>query len=835
MNSTDHNTSFIPVKTFILLFFSFLSTACFSQIDFLHGTIQDGLTKEPIGFASIYLKNNGNGKITDSSGNFRFNIENFNNDTLMVSYIGYETFAIPLNLIDTKNPLNISLERKGKSGEVVVKLKINKGLFLWKKIMSKKKYFDRTKKQNYAYEAYNKIEIDLKNLNVKKLKRNFILKPFGFVFDNVDSSSEPEPFLPAYLIESISDYSYQKSPKKTHENIKALSLKGIENESITKFLGVMNQNVNIFDNYISVLGKDFISPFNDNGDFYYTFSVADTQIIDNKKTFHFIFKPKRSGENVFEGEAWVRAGTFVVTKISMFLGKDANINFISRIGIVQEYTKIDDTTFFLGRDKFFADFNALGKKSLTLIGRKTTSYRNIVINSDSISKELNKQKIEEIVETNAKAKLQADSNWTTLRHDSLTKNEKQIYETVDKLLAMPKFQKLQKTLRFIGTGYKNVGLFEIGPWFNWISNNSLEGYRFRFDLGTNTKLFKNIYLHGYLAYGTKDNSIKGKAEAYWIANRDPNRLILHASISEDIDNGISEIGQVSQDNIFSLAIRKPNVSQKFIRLKERNFDINKDWGNGFSSGLYFSNRSFEPLKYLPNKLNYLDGESDLLSSFEIALKLRFAYLEQFLNWDYFRYSLGSKYPITEVTFTKGISGILNSKNNYTKITAAISDDIKINPLGKLSVKVYGGSINGVLPFAFLENHLGNDIYYYNSNSLNLMNRFEYLSDKYAGINLEHQIGSGIFKLIPLTRKLKWRQFWNIKSLWGSLSEENKKLNGTDNYFKSLNNNMYTEVGTGIDNIFKVCRIDFVWNITPNSTNLARGSKFGIFGSFRIQF
>ena len=151
------------------------------------------------------------------------------------------------------------------------------------------------------------------------------------------------------------------------------------------------------------------------------------------------------------------------------------------------------------------------------------------------------------------------------------------------------------------------------------------------------------------------------------------------------------------------------------------------------------------------------------------------------------------------------------------------------------MKVYGGTIKGVLPFAFLENHLGNDIYYYSSSSLNLMNRFEYLSDKYAGINLEHQIGSGIFKFIPITRKLKWRQFWNIKSVWGSLSDENKQLNGYDKYFKSLNNHMYTEIGTGIDNIFKVCRIDLVWNISPNSTTMPSSSKFGIFGSFRIQF
>ena len=598
----------------------------------------------------------------------------------------------------------------------------------------------------------------------------------------------------------------------------------------------MNQNINVFDNYISIMGKDFLSPFNDNADFYYNFSVIDTQLIDNKRTFRFVFKPKRAGENVFEGDAWVRAGSFQVIKISISLSKEANINYISRIGIFQEFSKINDTTFFLCRDKFFADFNALGNKSITLIGKKTTSYKNITLNNDSIRAFFTRQNTEEVIKTNQNQINKPDSEWSSIRHDTLSQKEQQIYQTVNQLLKMPKFQKLQKTLRFIGTGYRNVNMFEIGPWFNWLSKNSLEGYRFRFDLGTNTKFKKNIYLHGYLAYGTMDQNIKGKAEAYWIPEREPHRLILHASYSDDIDNGISQIGEVSQDNIFSLAIRKPNFNQKFIRLRDTRFDISRDLGYGFSSSIYLVHRNFNPLKGLPDKNFFLTNNENELTSFEISLKLRFAYLEQFLNWDYFRYSLGSKYPITEITYTKGISGIANSANNYSKISGSISANLKMNPLGELSIKTYGGYIKGNIPFLYLENHLGNDIFYYKSNSINLMNRFEYLSDQFAGVNLEHKIGSGIFKYIPITRKLKWRQFWTLKSVWGQLSDENKQINGNDKYFKSLNGNTYTEIGTGIDNILRVFRLDFIWNTTASKNiSVSPTNRFGIFGSFQVQF
>ncbi len=816
-----------------LLFFCGLQST--AQRKEISGNIIDDLTKEPISFASVFLKNAGNGKITDSAGYFKVYADYNKADTLMISYVGYQTLLLPLDSMKFERPMDIFLERNEKSDEVVVKIKINKGLFLWRKIMSKKKEFNRYDQTNFGYEAYNKIEIDIKNIAQQFFKKNFLFKPYSFVFDNVDSTSEDKPFLPAYLIESVSDYAYQKKSKKFYENIKAIKTKGFDNQSFNKLLGVMNQNVNIFGNYINVMSRDFIGPFNDNADLFYNFSVVDTQMIDNKRIFRFVFKPKRPGLNAFQGDAWVQAGTFEVHKISMYLGKDANINYISRIGIFQEFTKLNDSTLFLSRDKLFADFNTLDKHSLAFIGRKTTSYKNIIINSDSISNFFKNQKTEEIVKTAGSSNNLSDSIWQALRHDSLSINEKQIYTTIDHLLEMPKFQSLQKNLRFIGTGYRNIGNAEIGPWFNWISSNSWEGYRFRFDLGTNTGFNKNIYLHGYLAYGTKDQNIKGKAEAFWILKREPNRFRLHASFSNDIDNGISEIGQVSQDNIFSLAISKPNITRKFIRLQDSRFEIYKDLGNGLSSELFLVHRKFNPLQSLPAKGNFITDKGEALTSFEVSLKLRFAYLEEFLNGDFFRYSLGSKYPIAELTLTKGFPGIFKSAYNYSKISLSVKDDIKINPIGSLSLKVYGGYIDGTLPFVFLENHMGNDIYYYNSSSLNLMKRFEYLSDKYAGINLEHRFGSGIFQFLPITRKLKWRQFWNIKTIWGSLRNENIALNGGTTYFKSLRNKNYIEMGTGIDNIFKVFRIDFVWRVSPDLLKQPSTGKFGIFGSFQLQF
>jgi hypothetical protein len=118
-----------------------------------------------------------------------------------------------------------------------------------------------------------------------------------------------------------------------------------------------------------------------------------------------------------------------------------------------------------------------------------------------------------------------------------------------------------------------------------------------------------------------------------------------------------------------------------------------------------------------------------------------------------------------------------------------------------------------------------------------MQRFEYIHDRYVGFNVEHNIGNGIFRLIPLTRKLKFRQFWTAKGISGDLSEANRALNFDNafNQFQNLDGKMYVELGTGVDNILKVFRLDFVWRVGPRPLPAERVGRFGIFGSFRLAF
>ncbi|MBS1948284.1 MAG: carboxypeptidase-like regulatory domain-containing protein [Bacteroidetes bacterium] len=813
-----------------------------SQIKILKGTIKDAYSDEPVPFASMELKNAKAGRLSDSAGSFVFRFDGWPKDTLVVSYVGYQDYKLAIDSSFVSHAgnkgminINIKLERGKYQNEIVVRKKVDFGLLMWKRIVRRKKFNDRYRFNNFSYELYNKLELDLDHVNKEKMKEKKLLRPLSFVLDNIDTS-EGSPFLPVYLTETLSDYYYQKKPVRRREVIKGSKTIGVDNPSLSQLLGGMEQNVDFYSNFIAVFDKKFVSPISDHGDDYYRYKVVDTQFVNSKKFFHLIFTPKRKGQSTFEGDCWVHDTTFAIQKMNLRLSEDANINFVKQLSLIQEFSLLNDSTWFLDRDKFVVYATLIGKNKGAFIGRKTTTYKNIVTNDSGITKELDKNKnIEEtILEPGSRNR--PDSFWANHRHETLSKNEKAVYVMVDTLLKMPIFHKYVNYVNFIATGYLDVyKKYQIGPWFSWVYSNVLEGLRLRFDLGTNRYFNKKLILHGYAAYGFGNQQWHWEGDALYVIRKNP-RLTLYGMYKQDLDFGQQYYDEISSDNIFALAFRKANIPIKFIHIEQKKLELFKEWHSGFSVTLTGDNKAYDPAMNLPPKRNYPSTTGQALNSFEVSVKLRFAYLEKFFENNFYRISLGSDYPIIDFKYTRGISGALNSSYNYNKISASVSDYKKIPPLGTLYYNVFGGKTFQTLPFPFLDIAPGNEIYYYNPYAFSLMNKYQYLNDRYAGINIEHNIGNGLFRFIPFTRKLKFRQFWTAKALWGSLSNANKLYNTSPDYtFQTLNGKTYLELGTGVDNIFKFLRLDLVWRLAPTPEPPGSASGFGIFGSFRIDF
>ena len=827
---TEKWFSLLLVINFVICF----PLLSFGQSKFISGVVKDSHSEERVPFASVSFKNSTVGKLTDSSGAFSFYLNKWPSDTLEITCVGYQPFRIQIPLQKDSLQLNIMMERGTFNDGATVRIKVNKGLLVWRKIVEHKPKNDRYRFDNFSYELYNKLELDLKNINFEKFGKFKPLKPISDLINQNVDTAEGLKYLPTYLTEAISDYYYQKNPKRRREIIKAANTNGIKNESMIKLLGGMDQNVNVYNNFIPVFDKQFVSPISDNGDYYYNYRVVDTQAIGKNRFYHLVFTPKRKGGDTFEGDCWVHVGSFAIQKMNLRLGKVANVNFVDNLSLIQEYKLINDSTWFLTKDKFVVDLSPLGKERPGFIGRKTTTYKNIVVNDTSVVNELNKNKILEEVVTGMQANQQNKEYWTNARHEELNKNEAGIIKMIDTLTNAPVFKRFSNTMYFVGAGYKNIGNYEIGPWYNWITSNSWEGFRVRFDLGTNKYFNKKVWLHSYLAYGFGDKKFKGMGEVFYLPKKTYPRAYINASFTNDLDFGQNYFGEITSDNIFALAIRKNNVPIKNIKIQETRLALFKEMTPWMSNRMAFRHSVSLPLRNLvPVDSFKTNIPGNPLTDFQIAFRIRFAFLEKFLDGAFFRTSLGSSYPIGEINISQGFAGVLKSSYNYTKINASLSDGFKISPYGNISWFVFAGKTFGTVPYTLLDIAPGNELYYYNKYAFNMMNRWEFIHDKYAGVNLEHNIGNGIFRLFP---KLRFRQFWTAKAMWGSLSDKNRTLNFKQGHsFQTLDGNTYLELGTGIDNIFHLFRIDFIWRVLPSTLPKLGDKTFGIFGSFRLAF
>lgn len=796
----------------------------------LSGIVRDKHSDEVVPFASFQFKNSTVGFVADSSGNFNYQSEQWPSDSIEISTVGYETLLIAVAAI--KPASAIYLEPKTYEG-VMVKAKVDLGLWLWKNIVRHKAKHDRFKRyDNFYYEIYNKLEMDLKN--IKSIQRIANIKPFRPMNDLINKnldSSEGIKVLPAYLTESISDYYYQRKPLRRREEIKGVNTNGIKNESMIKFLGGMDQVINVYNDFINVFNKEFISPASSNGDFYYKYNVSDTQRIGGVKYYHLVFTPKRQGMNTFEGDCWVEAGSFAIQKMNLRLDKRADINFLERLSLIQEYSKMKDSSWFISKDKLVVDFAPFNNKVPGIIGRKTTTYQHVVVNDTAVTAELQKNKIQEEIIVKQGSSEQGRVYWDTARHEGLSSAEEGIIKMMDTIVNSPSFRKITKQVGFLATGYINVGNVELGSAYNWFTGNSWEGFRTRFDIASNKHFNKKFRWHTYLAYGFGDKKLKGQAELFYLPKKDPRRY-WYLGYKNDLDFGQTYYGEISSDNIFAFAIRKPNIPLKFIKLENWQFEFFNETKGGLSTLFGVNTRKYTPLKNLLPADSFGTSGNVLLAS-EMSLRLRYAFQEKFIESQFYRTSLGSPYPIVEATVSKGISGFLGGRYNYTKVQGSVSQTKRIPPLGTISYQAYAGKTFGTLPYTFLNVAPGNELYYYNKYAFNMMNRYEFINDRFAGINFEHNIGNGIFKVIP---SLKFRQFYTVKALWGSLSEANKALNFKEGHnFQSLDGKTYLEVGTGVDNILRFLRVDFIWRLLPKGELKSTTEQFGIFGSIRLNF
>ncbi|HUN04245.1 MAG TPA: carboxypeptidase-like regulatory domain-containing protein, partial [Niabella sp.] len=267
---------------------------------------------------------------------------------------------------------------------------------------------------------------------------------------------------------------------------------------------------------------------------------------------------------------------------------------MEKFSFVQEFKMLPDSNWFVSREKIIVDVAPIGNKTPGVIGRKSSTYKNIIVNDSSVTNRLMLNKVQEEVVTLAGAMEKPKNYWDTARHEGLSKTEKGIIKMIDTLINTPSYQKITKQVVFLTTGYVDVGNVQLGSAFNWFSGNAWEDFRTRFDVASNTGFNRKLRYHAYLAYGFSDKKFKGQGELFYLPKKDP-RQYWHLGYRNDLDFGQNYYGEISQDNIFTFAIRKPNIPKKYINLEKIDFEFFNELRSGFSTLLSINNEQYRPL------------------------------------------------------------------------------------------------------------------------------------------------------------------------------------------------------------------------------------------------
>lgn len=813
------------------------------------GRVTDKQTDEAVAFANVFVKGTTNGISTDFNGYYSITV-NLPADSLGASSIGYVTELRKISGA-TKQVINFVLDRTDYNlSEVVIVPGENPALAIVRKTIENKDLHNRRRLHSYGYEVYNKIEIDLDELS-DKFKNRKIFKPFKFIFNNVDSTSEERPFLPFFLSETVSDFYYRRQPPDKRETIKASQVSGVNDVNLSQFLGSMYIQIDIYEDWIYLLQRQFISPISKVGMSSYRYYLVDSQLIDNFPCYKIQFLPKIKGGLTFEGDMWIADSVYAVKQISMKMSDGADLNFVRKLSLYNEFVPVGDSAWMLKKEKVIVNF-IKPKNAPGLIGRKTASYKGFSLNETPSTLDSVFKKGSADIKVEDSANQRSAAYWQKIRHDSLSFNEQKVYTMIDTLRSLPIVKTYLDIIQTVYLGYKDIGPISIGNIFSFISYNDIEGLRLKYGMSTSNKFSKYVLLDGYVAYGFKDKQVKYGASFLWLLTKYP-RTSISARYRSDLSSTSNYNSFYGNGGLLSnFGVRRVEegkwIPLKLVQVKEFKTDLYKEWAIGYSFRLGFTNRYLRPLGSF--NFSYNTGAYDARPNTlvhdarisEFTFTQRFAWQEKFVSGEFNRLSVGSDYPIFFLQYGLGMKGIMKGEYNYHRLVFGISDNQPLGPLGKLWWNVEVGRTWGRLPYLFLNMPDAEESYIYNWDGLNTARDYQFVADRYVKVVLDHHLGGLLFNRIPGFNKLKLREVWSARMWWGDLTPANRAANYANLRENPGNTGLVraetadkmplVEVSVGIENILRLLRVDIFWRCTHTDP---RGNAFSFkYGNFGVR-
>ena len=809
------------------------------------GIVKDSITGEPLPFVSVYFDGSTIGAMTDDNGTFTLQ-NNQGYTKLAAASLGYDTKFIDLKPGKKNDNLEVLLKPTAfEISEVVVKpkrekytRKDNPAVELIKKVIAHKNDNRIEAKPEYQTEVYEKLSLSLDNFN-PNLDKNKFLKKFKFIKNYLDTSEfNGKPILTVSVRENLSDFYYRKSPKAEKTIVRAKRMQGIDKTlddggGITSNLEEIFKSINIFDNNIPILLNRFVSPLSSTlATTYYHYYIMDTLDVGGDKCVDLAFVPSNSESYGFTGRLYITLdGNYAVKKVLLNTPANINLNWVDKLRIEQEFKQMPDSTWVLDQENTFVNFYVV-KGTQQLYAHQLRNYDNYnfnVQNADSVFGLLG------ALHVLPEATAQPDTFWTHNRPIPLKEKEDALKDLLGQLRKVPAFNAIIKTAEILITGYiptandKKVTKFDFGPMNTTFSANHLEGFRMRVGGMTTANLNPYWFASGYLAYGTNDRKIKY------------NLKLTHSFTKKEYHEGENPVNNLSfiqeydvytpgqdflftsKDNIFvAWKVGEPVTKMQYIRKSVLQYE--KEWLNGLTWKSWIMNQNNEAagtLQYIKrDESGNLYHIKDFTTS-EIGTQLRFAPGERAYNGRSGKesvFNLSKDAPVFKLSHQLGIKGVLGGDYNYNHTEISAEKRIWLSSFGHIDAQIKAGKVWDKVPFPLLILPNTNQSITIQPEAFHMMNALEFVTDQYVSFNATYYLKGWILNRIPGIKWLRLREVLSFNMIYGGLTDKNNPTltpglfllpDGT----QPLGSTPYMECSVGLENIFKILRIDYYRRLT----------------------
>ena len=812
-----------------------------------------------VSYASVQYRGHRIAVSSDSQG--KFSIEKHPGWVLTVSALSYKSQTISVN--EKTDFIEVKLKDDShKLNEVVVKTKRGKytrkdnpAVELMRRVIAAKKKTDLSNHDYYQYDKYQKITLALNDLKKEQLEGKFFSKR-QYLLDQVETSPyNGKLTLPVSVDETVSQHIYRKDPKTEKDIIKGQQSNGIgqviqTGEILNTALKDAFTDVDIYDDYVRLLQYPFPSPIGRTGISFYHYYIEDTVYVERDLCYHLQFIPANSQDFGFRGELYVLADSSLhVKKCNLYMPHNTDVNYVKNMKIEQEYTKLDNGEWVLSKDDMIAELhvNSVLQDLLVVRNTRLTDYA-----FDELPKILFKGKAK--VRHDMDAMNRDEAYWNKYRQVDLTKSESSMDSFIHRMENSKGFKYIIFFVKALMENYVEIGggtdgkksKFDLGPVNTYISKNFVDGIRLRLAGRTMAALNPHFFWDGYAAYGTKSNDwYTGNIFTYSL-NKKKNSPFefpmrnLTFEVARDVTSPSDENLLHNKDNFF-MTFRAATQDEMFLYHRQKlAFTYETDWGFRFNTSLRFqSNRTVGNLHYY-----HLDGtEVKKIRMTDLNVGINYNPGVTYVNTKQQRLPINLDSPEIGLSHTMGFRGFMGGQyhSNITKLS--IYKRQWLGSWGYLDFHAIGQAQWNKVPFPMLILPPINLSYFEQETTISLMKDWEFLNDRQVFWALSWDMNGKLLNRIPLIKKLKWREWFAIKGVWGHLTDKNnpylEKNQGDGRLFKFpknshvMNDTPYWECVAGVHNIFKFFSVEYVRRLTYlNNNNIDKwGIRFGFMMSF----